>query len=41
VIALLAALLFAPVVFPLSAWIVNKGFDAAEWFGRFRGRICL
>lgn len=34
-------LLAAPAVFQVSAWIVNKTFDAVERFGRFRGTICL
>lgn len=40
-IALLIALLFMPVVFPLSEWIVRNAFDAAERLSRYRGRICL
>lgn len=40
-IALLVSVLCFPLIFPFSAWIVNKSFDAAERFGRFCGRICL
>lgn len=44
-LALMLALLCLPVVFPFSAWIVEKSFTAAERFGRwlkdFQGTTCL
>ena len=44
-IALLVSLLFIPVIFPFSAWVVEKSFAAGDRFGRwfksFHGTIFL
>lgn len=41
-IAFFAVLLaLVPATTYVASWIVNKSFDAAERFGRFRGTICL